>query len=224
MKDCLVTKLKATIANHNLPILGMAKLNINVPVGTSGLSFNVRFNDTDATSILYVGDTKTTITGNISASNIPEGESTLYVPYKSITELELGDNIKHILSFNIEDLTFATNLAQINIPYQSFSGDISKLTTSAIWKLDIYACSCPQYNIMDISHIFTTDGQILDENGGGSVPEFLTALAQRMPADSMFSAMLTSNRIVWGELAPSDTYAVQRYKFDGQGGYTWLKP
>ena len=156
--NCLITKLKGSVDNDNLPVFGYFVVDVAdgsvVRLTFSGdfrgkefrLTGNIHL-CTNATSGDNIGTTKQGING-VNELFISSGEGKVFVPkYIATTivnawpETEIPYESKKRISFNIEDVVNYQPLDRLVISYFNCYGDISKaVATDNLTELTISYC------------------------------------------------------------------------------------
>jgi hypothetical protein len=129
MSNCLVTKLKGRVDNDNLPKNGEFKL--EVLDGSNGIGLFI--SNTDTSKGLYVTGNLTVDGGSSSdykttAYTIEGTTGYIHIPNKyTLSKLKGKDGTaKERLLFNLKDLKYMNNLAELIIPgSQNVKGDIA---------------------------------------------------------------------------------------------------
>lgn len=161
--EALITKLKGSVNNDNLPKLGVITLKAKQVDGTPTtkqqyMRLNVRdasianpvVVSVDGNGYFTVGSGSTHLTSyNIAISgsnadlNFSNGNYNVYISDKyRVTQIYLGDyspsgNAQHVLNLDLSMLSYATSLTSFFASYHSLSGNIEHLAHSPLASLQI---------------------------------------------------------------------------------------
>ena len=154
MGNCLVTKLKESIQNENLPLLGAFKIDVNFVDELS--SYGLFFQNSEECTMRIVGNgvmspyndlhdprTEQIFSPNQRTYYFSPGNYTIYFENKyALTAFSTAaaSATYNVFSLNVEDLEYIEGLSLLALT-GSKQGNINVLKTTVLDTLRLYACS-----------------------------------------------------------------------------------